>query len=64
MKATLTLDFSDRLRPEETRELIGEAMRRQVPLEDVLTEAVREWRAARAQRVMRPELPVGAAMAG
>lgn len=51
MKATLTLDFGDRLKPEESRELLEEAMQRGVPLEEVLTEAVREWRKARAGRV-------------
>lgn len=50
MKATLTLDFGDRLRPEESRDVIDEARRRGVPLEDVITEALREWRAARVGR--------------
>jgi hypothetical protein len=41
MKATLTLDFGDRLKPEESRELLEEAMARQVPIETVLIEALR-----------------------
>jgi hypothetical protein len=45
MKATLTLDFGDRLKPEESRELLEEAMARQVPIETVLIEALRLRRA-------------------
>jgi hypothetical protein len=41
MKATLTLDFGDRLKPEESRELLAETIARQVPIETVLIEALR-----------------------
>ncbi|MCG3206298.1 MAG: hypothetical protein KCHDKBKB_03032 [Elusimicrobia bacterium] len=47
MKATLTLDFSDRLNPDEQRELLDESMRRQVPIESILVEALRMRREAR-----------------
>jgi len=47
MTATLTLDFGNRLQPEESREVIGESIRRNVPIEDVLVEAIRLWRAHR-----------------
>ena len=62
MKATLTLDFGDRLKPEESREVIGEAMRRGVELEDVITEAIREWRAKRAASGLPPGQPMTAAL--
>jgi hypothetical protein len=41
MKATLTLDFSDKLTADEQRELLAETMARQVPIETVLIEALR-----------------------
>lgn len=41
MKATLTLDFSDKLTAEEQRELLEETTARQVPIETVLIEALR-----------------------
>ena len=47
MTATLTLDFGNRLKPDESREVIGESIRRNVPIEDILTEAIRLWRAHR-----------------
>lgn len=46
MKATLTFDFSDRLNPDEQRELLGETITRNVPMEDILVEALRMRRAA------------------
>ena len=41
MTATLTLDFGDRLGPEEQRELLAETLRRQVRIEDIVVEALR-----------------------
>ncbi len=41
MTATLTLDFSDRLRPEEQRELLAESLRRKVRIEEIVVEALR-----------------------
>lgn len=46
MKATLTLDFSNRLNADEQRELLGETITRNVPMEDILVEALRMRRAA------------------
>lgn len=46
MKATLTLDFTDSLTADEQRELLDETMRRRVPIETVLVEALRLRRAS------------------
>lgn len=55
MKATLTLDFSDRLNPDEQRELLAETLHRQIPLEDILVEALRLRREQRFAAQLRNE---------
>lgn len=57
MKATLTFDFSDRLNADEQRELLGETITRNVPMEDILVEALRMRRAALGLSPS-PRLPV------
>lgn len=62
MKATLTLDFSDKLSPDEQRELLEETMTRQIPIETVLIEALRMRRACLPQSPTPPPA-IEAAMA-
>ena len=61
MKATLTLDFSDRLNPDEQRELLAETLERQVPIESIMVEALRLRRQHRQAPQVSGESPAMAA---